>query len=65
MGEVVQFIPRPNPNRDQLIDQARSNYDSVFPQDIETIAKLGGPAISPYLLSSPITDHRDEPKESA
>lgn len=60
MGDVVQFIPRPNPNRDQLIEQAHSNYDSVFPslerQAIEIFAQLGGPPL--------LTDKIDEPKES-
>lgn len=60
MGEVILFIPRPNPNRDQLIEQARSNYDSVFPtlvpQALEIFAQLGAPPL--------LTDKIDEPKES-
>jgi hypothetical protein len=35
MGEVVQFIPKPAPDRvkDRLIQEARAIYESVFPTE--------------------------------
>jgi hypothetical protein len=35
MGEVVQFIPKPSPDRvkDRLIQEARAIYESVFPTE--------------------------------
>ena len=35
MGKVVQFIPRPAPDRgkDRLIREARAIYESVFPTE--------------------------------
>lgn len=32
-AEIVQFIPKPNPNRDAMIREARSIYDGIFPVD--------------------------------
>jgi hypothetical protein len=31
MGEVVRFIPKAERERLRLIQEARANYDSVFP----------------------------------
>src|SRR6266851_3078083 len=41
MGEVVQFIPKPAPDRAaRLIQEARAIYESIFPTEIASIAPI-------------------------
>jgi hypothetical protein len=43
MGEVVQFIPKPSPDRvkDRLIQEARAIYESVFPTEAPASEQQG------------------------
>lgn len=47
MGEVVQFIPRANPNREeQMIRDARQIYEGIFPTEVHPDkAKLGATGV--------------------
>jgi len=41
MGEVVQFIPKPAPDRAaRLIQEARAIYESIFPTETPSIAPI-------------------------
>jgi hypothetical protein len=41
MGEVIQFIPKPAPDRAaRLIQEARAIYESIFPTEIASIAPI-------------------------
>jgi hypothetical protein len=42
MGEVVQFIRKPDPDREaaRLIRQARAIYEAIFPTEIANIAPV-------------------------
>ena len=34
MGEIINFVPRPNPNREeQMIKEARKIYEAIFPPE--------------------------------
>lgn len=58
MGDVIMFVPRPNPNREQLIEQARANYESIFPSlAVEIFAQIGG--------ALDISGQVEDPKDSA
>ena len=41
MGEVIQFIPKPAPDRAaRLIQEARAIYESIFPTETASIAPI-------------------------
>lgn len=56
-AQIIQFVPRANLNRDQLIEQARANYESIFPSLIQDAQQFTQTLIE-YAKSG-------EPKESA
>lgn len=39
-AQIILFVPRPNPDRDKLIEQARNNYESVFPTEIANVVLI-------------------------
>jgi hypothetical protein len=43
MGEIVQFIRKPDPDREaaRLIQEARAIYEAIFPTEITDIAPIG------------------------
>ena len=46
MGEVVQFIRKPDPDRAaRLIQEARAIYESIFPTEIASTARQSGMTI--------------------
>jgi hypothetical protein len=48
MGEVIQFIRKPDPDREaRLIQEARAIYESIFPTEIASIAPIGDDDTSP------------------
>lgn len=42
-AQIIQFVPKPNPNREKLIEQARNNYEAIFPTEIANVALIGTP----------------------
>jgi hypothetical protein len=42
-ADIILFVPRPNPNRESLIQQARANYEAIFPTEIANVALIGSP----------------------
>jgi hypothetical protein len=36
MGEVIQFVPRSELERNRLIQEARANYERIFPSADQT-----------------------------
>ena len=48
MGEVVQFIRKPDPDRAaRLIQEARAIYEAIFPTEIADVTPSGDDDTSP------------------
>jgi hypothetical protein len=56
MGEVIQFIRKPDPDgKARLIREARAIYESIFPTESATIAPIGSSGIAPAGDGDPAT----------